>query len=299
MRRKELFFGICILALLIASTMVFSDERHYALNVKEAGGKLVFVDVNVLAGPPKDMPVSDNGIMVSLLSLDSTVLFNKSIAIKANSTNTIETPYDSKASSIIIEDKANNKSLNISVIAFADLCGDRICQKKENAVDCPVDCKSGVRDGFCDGLRDGICDPDCNEKSDPDCKVGWTNKTTSTTVAQTTTSTTRPSVPSTQTPGFTTSTRQVKTTTGGSFPWMIVIIIVVIAIIMAIAAVAIISNKNKNEEKEQLYAFVVDAMNKGFSYYDIRNHLITAGYDEKSISEAFEYVRSQQMRMQQ
>lgn len=297
--RKALILGACILALIIVFPVAFSEDRHYSINIRESNGKLVFIDVNALAGPPKYMPESDEGIKVSLVASDLRILLNRSIAINANATNTIEVPFDSKAAYIFIEDKLNNKTLNISVMAFADLCGDRICQKKENVIDCPVDCKSGVDDGFCDGLRDGICDKDCNENTDIDCKTGWTNRTASTTVAQTTTSTTRSTTPDTQAPGVTTSTRQVKVQAGGGFPWIIVIIIVSIAIVMAVAVVAVIAKNNKKAEKEKIYAFVVDAMNKGFSYYDIRNHLISAGFDEKSISEAFEYVRIQQSKVQQ
>ncbi|MBN2251263.1 MAG: hypothetical protein JW724_04240 [Candidatus Altiarchaeota archaeon] len=53
-----------------------------------------------------------------------------------------------------------------------DACGNLICEYKagENHNNCPVDCPSGVRDGFCDRLVDGICDPDCAGSIDPDCK---------------------------------------------------------------------------------------------------------------------------------
>ena len=55
-------------------------------------------------------------------------------------------------------------------------CGNKICDlPKESFNNCPQDCPSGGRDGFCDGLKDKICDPDCLKAGDPDCssKVTW------------------------------------------------------------------------------------------------------------------------------
>jgi putative hemolysin len=53
------------------------------------------------------------------------------------------------------------------------VCGDRRCVIGESYKNCPQDCPSGSRDGYCDEVKDGICDEDCllqniTEK-DPDC----------------------------------------------------------------------------------------------------------------------------------
>lgn len=46
---------------------------------------------------------------------------------------------------------------------------DGICEVDiENHLNCPWDCPSSVKDGYCTGLNDGVCDPDCKE-NDPDC----------------------------------------------------------------------------------------------------------------------------------
>ena len=40
----------------------------------------------------------------------------------------------------------------------------------ENYENCPSDCPSGAKDGYCDRVKDGKCDQDCNETdNDPDC----------------------------------------------------------------------------------------------------------------------------------
>jgi len=52
---------------------------------------------------------------------------------------------------------------------FAQICGDGICQANENRGVCPQDCKSGVRDSYCDREADSVCDADCADNNDPDC----------------------------------------------------------------------------------------------------------------------------------
>ncbi|RLI99340.1 MAG: hypothetical protein DRP06_03650 [Candidatus Aenigmatarchaeota archaeon] len=45
-----------------------------------------------------------------------------------------------------------------------------ICGKGETYNNCPKDCPSGSKDGYCDKISDGICDPDCSSQEDKDCK---------------------------------------------------------------------------------------------------------------------------------
>lgn len=67
----------------------------------------------------------------------------------------------------------------MGLIIITDKCGDGACIPGENNWNCPEDCPSGLRDGFCDGLQDGICDRDCAEGLDPDCarQAGTTTTT--------------------------------------------------------------------------------------------------------------------------
>ncbi len=50
-------------------------------------------------------------------------------------------------------------------------CGNGICEPRENRGSCPLDCDSGIAEGYCDGEYDDICDPDCDAESDLDCKI--------------------------------------------------------------------------------------------------------------------------------
>ncbi len=51
-----------------------------------------------------------------------------------------------------------------------DKCGNAKCDENENYNVCPVDCMSGLGDGYCDEVKDDKCDPDCLQSEDPDCK---------------------------------------------------------------------------------------------------------------------------------
>jgi len=55
------------------------------------------------------------------------------------------------------------------------VCGNGTCDANENFKNCPEDCPSGGKDGYCDGVKDGKCDPDCLKGIDPDCecKIPW------------------------------------------------------------------------------------------------------------------------------
>lgn len=44
------------------------------------------------------------------------------------------------------------------------------CEEGEDYLSCPLDCRSGGKDDFCDRMEDGICDPDCISSADLDCE---------------------------------------------------------------------------------------------------------------------------------
>ncbi len=55
-----------------------------------------------------------------------------------------------------------------------------ICEsdRKENYINCPLDCPSGGQDNYCDGIEDGRCDPDCAVEEDTDCGRTYTPQNT-------------------------------------------------------------------------------------------------------------------------
>lgn len=81
-------------------------------------------------------------------------------------------PYYQNGKSINFYDPAGNLILAVDVSDFAKLCGDGVCQGNENFSSCAQDCRSGMRDNYCDKQSDRVCDPDCAKESDSDCREG-------------------------------------------------------------------------------------------------------------------------------
>ncbi len=79
----------------------------------------------------------------------------------ANGTNTI---------SLTITDSAGFSVSDKTTLTINPICKhDGTCHTEENYYNCPDDCPSGGKDGYCDKVKDGICDPDCAPGEDPDC----------------------------------------------------------------------------------------------------------------------------------
>lgn len=81
----------------------------------------------------------------------------------------LEIPFDVQAKNINVYDPAGKMIAFVDVSEFSRMCGDGVCQKGENYKTCAKDCRSGIKDGYCDGTEDGVCDPDCAIATDQDC----------------------------------------------------------------------------------------------------------------------------------
>ncbi len=68
----------------------------------------------------------------------------------------------------IVLDKLTNTKYLSNAVSFNVYCtSNNICEENENSLNCPLDCKKGLKDNICDYKLDNICDADCKE--DPDC----------------------------------------------------------------------------------------------------------------------------------
>lgn len=81
----------------------------------------------------------------------------------------LEIPYFPTGRNINIYDNGGRMVLLADISEFARLCGDGVCHANESFGTCPQDCKSGIRDGYCDKVGDGVCDSDCPMGEDVDC----------------------------------------------------------------------------------------------------------------------------------
>ncbi|MFH1209591.1 MAG: hypothetical protein V1663_02270 [archaeon] len=50
---------------------------------------------------------------------------------------------------------------------------NNLCDSNENYLTCPIDCRSGSKDGICDSIPDSVCDSDCLKSNDSDCKSSF------------------------------------------------------------------------------------------------------------------------------
>ena len=74
--------------------------------------------------------------------------------------------YNLKPTSI----KINNDLYRSNSLEFNVNCkANNLCEEGENSLNCPQDCKQGMKDGICDYKADNLCDPDCEDE--PDCVI--------------------------------------------------------------------------------------------------------------------------------
>ena len=79
-------------------------------------------------------------------------------------------PYYENAGEMIIYGNDSNELLKIDVSAYSkQKCGNNLCDFSENYNNCKLDCKSGLKDNYCDKIKDNKCDPDCKLNLDQDC----------------------------------------------------------------------------------------------------------------------------------
>lgn len=96
-------------------------------------------------------------------------------AEKESGTFSLAMPYFKTGKLIAIYDQNDKMVLNVNTSDYAQLCGDDVCQANENFGICPSDCRSGIKDSYCDKAKDGVCDSDCTANLDPDCAKGGVN----------------------------------------------------------------------------------------------------------------------------
>ncbi|MGB9749159.1 MAG: DUF333 domain-containing protein [Candidatus Woesearchaeota archaeon] len=68
-----------------------------------------------------------------------------------------------------IQEETPKETPEIPVSKEEKICGNNFCDAQESYKNCPEDCPSGSKDGYCDMVKDGICDPDCMQGEDSDC----------------------------------------------------------------------------------------------------------------------------------
>ncbi len=178
-----------------ASAMTYEAQRAYSVVISYGRDGYSVNEVAIINGiAPDRNRQPDNGFRCDVVSMNDEILdsfvfalpdtiCSDSIAASGAMSGTgcrrqeqgsfiLEIPYYPTGRNINIYDAAGKMVAFADIESFAQICGDGICQANENRGTCPQDCKSGVRDGYCDREPDGVCDADCAQKDDPDCPSG-------------------------------------------------------------------------------------------------------------------------------
>jgi hypothetical protein len=97
---------------------------------------------------------------------DAEIFVNVTICNSATTSSTTSTTMETTTTEWI----STTTTEEVTTTTEYVLCnGDGTCNGEENYANCPSDCPSGSKDGYCDGMKDGRCDPDCYRRNDPDC----------------------------------------------------------------------------------------------------------------------------------
>ncbi|MFH1054189.1 MAG: hypothetical protein V1740_07255 [Candidatus Woesearchaeota archaeon] len=276
--RGEVIFSFSVVLIILLASSAFSEEKHFAVRLIDSDGRLLYQGINLFAGSSGGLADDKSGTKFELYSADKTLLYKRTVKIETNRSNNIKLPYIDEAVTLIINDDSLESPINISIIAFADLCGDNICQQKENTNVCSIDCKSGYADNYCDGYIDGRCDPDCDSRSDPDCEGdGSADNGGQGNVIVT---------PTTQNDNGNDDVRS----EGGKSKTIFILIFLIIFVLIVLLVTILYIVKNSNYKEEELNAFIKKSLDKGHGRYEIRNHLLKNGYSESQVKNAFEQL---------
>lgn len=160
----------------------FSSQKSYNLSLAYDGKNLAAHEVVLEDFAPFDRRIKiSSGWECRIIDVDGNIIESFKFALPAAACqnqngcakNTLaefdlNVPYYPQGAAINIFDSDGNYALSIDTVKFAQLCGDKICEKNENRLNCAADCRSGIKDGVCDKIKDGVCDADC-VREDFDC----------------------------------------------------------------------------------------------------------------------------------
>ncbi len=181
-----------------ASIPVLSQTKSYNVSLKFENNELSYDTIKLIDEPMPPQTIKPSvGWRCEVIGVDNTILDSFLFAIPTTictdivnkddnlaggcasgekAVFTLAVPYYENGIAIQFISPDGKKNLSINTIGFAKLCADSICESNENYNTCPQDCRSGVKDDYCDGAADGVCDPDCaaladkGASEDADCK---------------------------------------------------------------------------------------------------------------------------------
>ena len=262
--------------ILLAGTA--TAEKYFALDVNYIQGSVTFNSINLREIDRTIKYEYQSGFLIKTISFDGSDMQKIYYNMSENRNYIIYMPYDKSAAKILVYNPSNSIVMDLDVSSFADTCGNKNCEPYESYENCPQDCKSGAKDGFCDRIKDGICDPDCAQKEDTDCAqnvIG--NKSTGTPI---TSSKINNPQQNQVTP------EEIPTQSPNYLIWILLFFGVVISVLIFLVIKKIRENKMIGSLKQ----YIGENIRMGYTLQQIKDTLFRAGYREKEIDKAIKSI---------
>ncbi len=263
-----------LIAIFLANT-VFA-EKFFALDVFNIQGSLTFNSISLREISNVIKYDDKSGFLIKTVSLDGSDIQKIYYNMSESKNYIVYMPYDKNAAKILVYDSKNSVVMEVDTSSFADTCSNKVCEPYESYENCPQDCKSGAKDGFCDGAKDGICDPDCPARLDADCNGVLKNETSQNqTAIQNTNNQQQNQI----------IAEQPKQNSNYLLWFMLIIGAAVSALIFFF-----IKKIKENKIIGSLKQYIGENIQKGFTLSQIKDTLFRAGYKEKEINKAIKSI---------
>ncbi|MBU1004575.1 MAG: hypothetical protein KKC54_08935 [Nanoarchaeota archaeon] len=273
--KRAIIWAIIVLFLADASMAI---DKYYALDLDYYGGIITYRGINLLTGQAPDS-VSEGQYKLRIVSFYNTALMESTFGINENKDFTLYIPYYNEAKEIVIFNGAE-RVFGYDVSSFADVCGDGTCQPQESFEDCPNDCRSGMKDDYCDGVGDGKCDPDCPVNLDSDCAEQ---------PAQDEPIIDKP-VEEKKLAVSGIEDRSVKVNVSNKSPILLYFFAFLSVILIIIGAVFFIKRRNLKNNDTKIISYIKENIARGYNKEQIKQVLLRYGYSPDEIDKLFNRI---------
>ena len=279
-----LLFLIVIL-LLVPFTLA---EKQYSLTLTNTDKGLLYISTELSEGNLIEKQ-SKSDYQLELFSSSGELLYTDYFNPPSGYYQqfNLNVPYFKNGNEIVILNKNKQLPFKISVVQFADKCGDEYCDVGENYLSCPQDCNSGSNDKICDRISDGICDPDCEDNQDEDCydntiqdiqmdKEPIIVKKSNDIIDD----------------DFINQDIKPLSSNKNNLPWWTFLLVLLgLFVIIVIVWIIIDHHKHKKEKLSPIVEYIKNNLQKGYTWEVIKKALMNHNYEENEINKAYRLAK--------
>ena len=284
--RNKLYLLICMVFLFTLISV--NAGMFYKLSLSNIDNTLTFSSIEVVdIQTPREETIGK--YFVETIDINGKEISKTNFDLPQYGGFSVFAPYNKETVQISIKDLSRRELFKISTAAYADTCNNKICEEYESYETCPLDCKSGGKDDYCDELKDNVCDPDCsvNSNFDADCKgitVGAVAEKKDDKLIEG--------------PIKKTQEKEVVAPEDGGKLSISTIILYIFIILLIVGVLFLIIMKlergkhtEKGKEDSTIRRYILQNISKGHSMHDIRKALIDNGYDAHEVDRLINQIR--------